>query len=127
MEEQTPTGGSFYVDDDFHSMLDGFAPLNHMGMPIGEVEKLTPTDQKNQALKALPTILKQLLLKDEVADILICLVMIPDEKFPQYLQPEGFQKCLSGETGAETHIDTVQGFEFGSGNNQGRMIEQRVW
>ena len=50
---------AFEDDDECLDILDGFAPLRHMGMPADEVAKLTPMDQKRRALKQLPIILRQ--------------------------------------------------------------------
>jgi hypothetical protein len=87
--------GSFEDDDDCPRMLDGFSPMNHMGVSAEDIMKMTPRDQKTQALTTLPTILRKLVPKETAADIMINLAMIPEEFFPSYLQPEGFQKCIA--------------------------------
>ena len=103
----TMTDGSFEDDDDCPRMLDGFSPMNHMGMSVEDIMKMTPRDQKTQALTTLPTILRKLVPKETAADIMINLAMIPDEIFPSYLQPEGFQKCIAtADTEEEKITDT---------------------
>ena len=88
-------GGSF-DDDECPDMLDGFAPMNHMEMPLKDILKMTPADQKTQALSTLPRILKQLVSLESAADIMIKLAQTPEADFPKCLHPEGFQLCLHG-------------------------------
>ena len=94
---------AFEDDGECPDILDGFAPLRHMGMPAEEVAKLTPTDQKRQALKQLPIILRQMISTESAAEILIRLATVPDEEFPAYLQPDGFQRCIKDQTTDESH------------------------
>ena len=88
-------GGSF-DDDECPDMLDGFAPLNHMGKPAEDILRMTPANQKKQALTTLPNILKQLLSIESAANIMIKLAQTPETDFPTCLSPEGFQQCLQG-------------------------------
>ena len=98
-------GGSF-EDGETPGILDGFAPLNHMGLPIADILNMTPADMKKQAMLTLPPILKKMVATELAADIMIKLAMVADDEFAPYLQPEGFQRCLPREdlnTGAEGH------------------------
>lgn len=96
--EQTLTQTRDSFDDGENpGILDGFTPLYHMGKAVTDIMNMTPQDQKKHALLTLPSILKQLVTTEVVADIMIKLAMIPDEDFPSYLQPEGFQRCVEQE------------------------------
>ena len=86
--------GSFDDDENYVSLLDGFTPIHHLGIPVEAVSNLTPTEQKNRALQTLPALLKQLTTTETAADILIRLATIPDNEFPHYLQADGFRECL---------------------------------
>ena len=87
----TMAEGSFEDDDDCPMILDGFSPMNHMGMSAEDIMKMTPRDQKTQALTTLPTILRKLVPKERAADIMINLAMIPEEIFHHIFNQRGFK------------------------------------
>ena len=119
-KEQHPPSGSAigsFDDDECPDMLDGFTPMNHMGIPPKDIMQMTPANQKIQALSALPHILKQLISIESAADIMIKLAQTPEHEFPACLQTEGFQRCLQ---------EPKQGMEQPGGDHPTYRIRMRV-
>jgi len=82
-------------EGDFTSPLDGFQPLNHVGVPADDFSTLTPLEQKAQVILNLPSTLQKLVSPTEAAAIVMALGIVPDEDIAHILHPQEFGKFLN--------------------------------